>query len=147
MSEKAMKSENVQIVRQLIDEVWSQGKYDVADELVADEYVEHDPALEEDVEGIEAFKENVAGFRETLVGLEKDIKEIVSDGDTVAVHYVFTGTHEEELWETEPTDEEVSATGMFFFHLEDGKITDCTHLWDAYGTLQQMDAIPTEPDW
>lgn len=147
MADTEQKTTNEQVVCRLIEDVWSKGNYDIVDELVTEDYVEHDPALSEDVTGREEFTENVDGFRETLVGLEKDIETVVAEGDTVAVEYTFTGTHEATLWDTEPTGTEVSAKGIFVFHLTDGKVDEVTHLWDAYNTLRQMDAIPTDTDW
>lgn len=147
MSEKQQQATNEETVRRLIDEVWSQGDYEAANELVAEDYIEHDPALSEEVRGREAFKENVAGFREALSRFEKHIDELAVDGNTVAVNYSFNGIHEGELWGTEPTDREVNIKGMFFYHLEDGRIIEATHIWDAYGLLQQIGAISESPGW
>lgn len=147
MASEKQETTNEEVVRRLIDEVWSQGNLDAADELVTDNYVEHDPSLSEDVQGRKEFKQNVAEFREALSGLEKHIEEIVTDGDTVAVEYTFVGTHDAELWDVEPTGQEVRAKGMFFFHLDDGKIDEVTHLWNSYGTLQQIGAISESTTW
>lgn len=147
MVEEQQQPTSEALVTQFIEDVWSQGDLETADEIVAEDYVEHDPALPEPIHGREAFKENVAGFREALAGLEKDIEEIIVDDDSVAVHYTFVGTHEAELWGTEPTGQRVTQDGVFFFEIDDNQITEATHLWNAYGLLQEIDAIPESPGW
>jgi predicted SnoaL-like aldol condensation-catalyzing enzyme len=54
--------ENKAIVRRLIEEAWNQGNLDVLDEIVATDYIRHDP-LNPGVRGKEAFKQLIATYR------------------------------------------------------------------------------------
>ena len=43
--------ENKALARRVLEEMFNNGNLDVADELIAADYVDHDPAMPEDVHG------------------------------------------------------------------------------------------------
>jgi len=70
------------------DEVFTQGKVEVIDDLVADDYVEH-----QEFPGLEPTKEGLKQFVQMFHGAFSDIKvetlSIAVDGDELWVHSVF----------------------------------------------------------
>ena len=48
--------ENKAVVRRMLDEIFNKGNLDLKEELLAPDFVEHDPSLPEDLHGLEAFK-------------------------------------------------------------------------------------------
>ena len=57
------KEENKAIVRRQEEEIFTQGNLDAADEIYAPNYVGHDPASPEDIQGLEAAKQAAADYR------------------------------------------------------------------------------------
>ena len=51
--------ENKALARRVLEEMFNKGNLDVADELLASDYVDHDPAMPEDIRGPEGFKQYV----------------------------------------------------------------------------------------
>lgn len=126
----------------LVREVWSRGDLALVDELVTDGYVEHDPVRSNPLRGPEALKERVARYRRGSPDLTRTIEETLVDGNTVAIHYTVTGTHEGSLLGIDPTGREIEVDGMLLSRVIDDRITEGTDIWDAFGLLRQLDALP-----
>lgn len=138
------REQNEELARRMIEEVWSRGDLDVLDEIAAEDYEAYDPVLPDIVEGREAFKETVAMFRGPIPDLEKRIEAVYVDDDTVVVHYRATGTQEGELMGIPPTGAEAEVQGVFIYEIADGQLVSGTDIWDAFGLLQQLGAIPDD---
>lgn len=137
--------------RLLHQEVWSRGDLALVDELVAEGYVHHDPVLSDPVEGPAEFERTVARYREGLPDLTKRVEAAFERAEAAVVVYEFTGTHEGALLGVESTGREVAVDGAYVCRTNDGRLVDGTDVWDAYGLLAQLGALPEslavhEPD-
>ena len=65
---------------------------------------------------------------------------MVADGDTVAVRYTMTGTHDGNFVGIAATNRPVVAQSMAFYRLADGKIVE--EQLDMLGVLRQVGALP-----
>lgn len=63
-----------------------------------------------------------------------EVRNLVIDGDLIAVHFQVTGTHQGTFGDVEPTGRRVSITQFTFYRLDDGKIAE---VWDH----ADMDAV------
>ncbi len=134
-------------VRQFVEKIWNEGDLEAADQYIASDYVRHDPATPEDVQGIDGFKEVVALYRAALPDLHLEIEDIIAGGDkgeTVALRWSGTGTHEGELMGVAPTGKQVNSSGNTFLRLENGRIAEEWVQWDNLGLLQQIGAMSAE---
>ena len=134
---------NKKAAKRILEEVFSQGKFEVVDELVHDDAVGHDPALPEPVRGPGGVKELVRGYRDAFPDLNLSIDEQVSEGDLVATRWTARGTHRGELFGIPATGKESTVTGITLDRFKDGKIAESHTNWDTLGLLQQIGAIPT----
>ena len=64
-----MSAENKAVVRRLFQEVWNRGNLEVADEILAPDYVNHTPQLAGLLPGVRGFKQQVSLVRATLRNL------------------------------------------------------------------------------
>lgn len=126
----------------LTREVWSRGDLALVDELVTGDYVQYDPVRRDPIRGPEALKETVATYRQGTPDLTKTVEETFVDGTAVVVRYTATGTHEGELVGVAPTGREIEVEGIFVSRVESGKLTEGTDMWDAFGLLRQVGALP-----
>lgn len=53
--------ENKAVVRRMLDELFNKGNLDLTDELIASDFVAHDPAMPEDMHGPEELRSTSAG--------------------------------------------------------------------------------------
>lgn len=70
--------------RLMVQEVWSRGDIDLVDDLVTEDYVQHDVALPEAIRGPEALKEAVRRYREGTPDLTKTIGRRRRPGPTAS---------------------------------------------------------------
>jgi predicted SnoaL-like aldol condensation-catalyzing enzyme len=129
------------LVRRFNDEVLSQGKLKVIDELVADDYVEHQefPGLTADKEGLRGF---VTMFRDAFPDLSIETLGVVGDGDEVWGHALMTGTHKGEFMGIPPTGKKISVAVFDRVRLRDGKAIEHWGVSDDLGMMTQLGVIP-----
>jgi steroid delta-isomerase-like uncharacterized protein len=129
--------------RRFFDEVWSEGNFDLVDELFAPDYVGHPSGPEETVQGPEGVKEYVGLLREGVPDLNMSIEDQVAQGDKVVTRWTAQGTHDGELIGIDPTGRRASVTGITIQRIgEGGKIAEGWTNWDMLGMLQQLGVAP-----
>lgn len=119
--------------------VWTQGDLDAVDRFIAADYVEHDPSVEEELNGPDAYRRNVESFRSAFPDLVVTIEDSIVEGDRIAMRQSFSGTHEGEFMGVEPTGNEVESTSLLICRVEDGKIAETWVETDMLGLLAQLD--------
>jgi predicted ester cyclase len=73
------------------------GNFDVFDEVVAPDVIDHAPAPEQGP-GPQGFKEMFRTMRSAFPDLEVRPEHMTATDDDVALAYTITGTHEGESW-------------------------------------------------
>jgi steroid delta-isomerase-like uncharacterized protein len=129
------------IVRRLFEELWNQGKLDVADEIFATDYIFHEPVAGE-VRGPEGFKQFVSMYRIAFPDLQFRIEDQIAEGDKIVTRWTATGTHKGELMGISPTSVQVTVTGIGIARTDGGKIVEFWDNHDALGMLQQLGVVP-----
>ena len=129
------------LAKRFNDEVFTQGNIDVIDEIVADDYVEH-----QEFPGLEPSKEGLKKFVQLFHGAFSDINvETVGtgvDGDEIWVHSVFTGTHTGEFAGIPATGKRVALAMMDRVKTRDGKAIEHWGVSDDLGMMTQLGVIP-----
>jgi steroid delta-isomerase-like uncharacterized protein len=135
--------ENKVLSRRVIEELFNAGNLDVADELIAQDHVHHDPAMPEEGHGIEDFKQFAALYRSAFPDVHIEIEDQIAEGDKVTSRWVAQGTHEGELMGIAPTGNRVTVAGMTIDRIADGKVAETWDNYDALGMMQQLGVIPS----
>ena len=137
--------QNKATIRRFYTEAFDKGNLDVLDELVTDDFVAHAPAEpghDEETQDAERLKQEIARNRAAFPDLTFNLQDMVAEGDTVAIRWSATGTHEGQLMDLPPTGKQVRLDGMNFLRFEDGKIAEDWVLWDSLGLMQQLGMGP-----
>jgi steroid delta-isomerase-like uncharacterized protein len=137
-----MSVNNETVVQRWWQELWNKGNIAVADEIIAPEFTDHDPASPWVPPGIEGCRVLVSSYRAIFPDIHFTIEQQVAAGDRVVSHWRCRGTHRGDLMGIPPTGKKVEVEGVSILHLENGKITHQTTIWDALGLLQQVGAVP-----
>ena len=135
--------ENKATARRFIEELFNQGNLEIADELLSPNYIDHDPAMLEDVRGPEGMKQYAAMYRSAFPDIHIVIEDQVAEGDKVVTRWIGTGTHQGDLMGIAPTGNRVTVTGIAIDRFSGGKIEETWENYDALGMLQQIGAIPS----
>ena len=129
------------LVRRLFDEVFSGRNPAAADEIMAEEYVEHaiEPFGREEpgrVHGPSHAREVVEWLKAQFPDLEMTIEALVADGDTVAARVRSAGTNRGRLGGVAPpTNKRFDAQQTHWYRVADGRL--CEH-WATRDDLSAM---------
>jgi len=137
-----MSATNKALARRLLEEAFNAGRLDVTEELVASDYVGHDPSLPEEVRGPAGVKELIAGYRAAFPDIRVTFEDQIAEGDLVVTRWRATGTHEGELMGIPATGKQATVTGITIDRIADDLIVESWHNWDTLGLMQQLGAIP-----
>jgi len=138
-----MSEENRALVRRELEEIFNEGKLDLADELLSPDYVVHDSALPEPVRGIEGFKQLRAGYHSASSDIRTTIDDMIAEDDKVVIRWTTRGTHNKgEMLGVPPTGKQIEVTGITVNHISEGKIAEDWTVWDSLGLLRQLGAVP-----
>ncbi len=137
--------ENKRISIRLAEEAFSQGNLDVVDEIVADNYVNHDPAAPPDLPpGREGVKALASFYRSAFPDAQLTIEDAIAEGDTVVTRWTGRGTHQGDFAGIPATGKQVTITGITIDRIEGGKIVESWNEYNQLGLLQQLGAIPEQ---
>jgi len=132
--------ENKAIVTRYVDEVNKQN-YNAFDELVVEDYVDHDPIPGQEP-GRDGLKKAYAIFSDPFPDVTFIFEDVFGEGDLVVGRGVIYGTHRGEFLGVKATGKRVRWTGTRLFRLRDGKVAEGWINLDMYGLLQQLGAFP-----
>ena len=79
------------IIERMFDEIINKGNLDLADELFAEDFIDHGPMG--DLQGREAFKGLVGQWRSAVPDVHCEVSTFIIDGDDAAWLVRTTGTH------------------------------------------------------
>ena len=135
--------ENKALARRVLEEMFNKGNLDLADEVFAPDYVDHDPAMPEDIRGPEGFKEYVSMFRTAFPDIHIEIEDQVAEGDKVVTRWTGTGTHEGDLMGIAPTGNKVTLPGMEIVRISGGKLAEGWEGYDSMVLMEQLGVMPS----
>ena len=139
-----MATDNKELARRVIEEIWNNQQVDLADEMIAGDFVQHDPQSPFPVQGLEAYKQFVQHYLKAFPDLHFSIEEIVSEGQTVVTRWSSTGTHSGNLPGIPATGRRTSSSGIVCSRVENGRLVESWSNWDTLGLMQQLGVIPGE---
>jgi len=134
--------ENKALHRRFFEELFNQGNLERADELVAANYVNHNPAPGE-TPGLEGLKQFVTTLRTAFPDIQFTLDDQIAEGDRVTTRFTATGTHQAEFAGIPATGKPIRITAINIHRVAEGKIQEGWLNWDALGMMQQLGVIPT----
>jgi steroid delta-isomerase-like uncharacterized protein len=119
------------------------GKFELFDESVAPDCVDHDPAPGQGP-GPKGYRAFFTEMRTAFPDLKADLVALVADDESIAFAYTLSGTHKGPLMGIPAMGKKVSIRGVQFSKFRDGKMVERWGSSDQLGMLQQLGvtAIP-----
>lgn len=128
--------------RRFVEEYQSTGDVSVAEDMLADDFVDHTP-----FGPIPGTKEGVlqlfAMLRGAFPDLHAEIHELIAEGDKVVTRKTFRGTHEGEFMGIPPSGKKVAWDVIDIVQYKDDKMAAHWNVVDALSLIQQLGAIPS----
>lgn len=136
---KDARQQNIDAQQRWGEEVASKGDLDVLDDILADDFVDHDPG---DYAPTKAgLKQFFTDFRTAFPDLTAEVEEMVATDDYVALRYTVSGTHRGEFLGHAPTGRSFEAPAMQLARFRDGKCTERWGVTDQSAILKQLGLI------
>lgn len=136
---------NKTIVRRMTEEVLCGGNLDLMDELVANDFVNHNLLATGEPSqstGVDSYRKEAIGFRSVFPDITVSIIHLLADGDKVISHIQMRGTHKKEFMGIPATNKRVVWSAISIVRLANGKIAERWNIADRYSLLQQLGVIP-----
>ncbi len=92
----------------------------------------------EGTSGVDYLKGLLAANNVAAPDAKYEIKTMVAEGDKVAVHNVFSGTHTGKLADLDATGKKFSVKSIDIFTFKDGKVIEHVSASDTAGFYQQL---------
>jgi steroid delta-isomerase-like uncharacterized protein len=129
------------IARRFTEELWDKGELAVADEIIASDFVDHDPVAGQGT-GLVGYKEMVGAFRTAFPDLRVKNEDVIVEEDKVVIRWTARGTHNGQLMNIPATGKQVALKGIDILRVNNGRITERWGEFDALGMLSQLGIIP-----
>jgi steroid delta-isomerase-like uncharacterized protein len=132
---------NKAVARRVFEEIFNQGKFEVADEIYAPDFVNHgmhrDASLQEDQAAVHWEKQE-------LPDLKMTVGPMVAEGDLVSVVWILHGTNTVPVGLMPATGTKIEVRGITIWRIVDGRIRE---EWTAFDTLTVLRQIVGQLKW
>ena len=136
--------ENKALVRRFYEEI-DKGNLEAMDELVAEDYVDHNPPPFPGLgRGREGLKQAFKIFWEATPG-SHHIEDQIAEGDKVVTRLTSVGKHEGDLPGAPRTGNDMKMTSITIHRIAGGKLAEKWAEKDVLGFLQQIGRMPPSP--
>jgi predicted ester cyclase len=136
-----MSEENKAVVDRLT-RAFNEGNLDLLDELVAPDFVGHNPLSPEDIQGPEGLKGFFGAFRAAMPDINNPNWTLIGEGDLVAIHMPIEGTFENELMGIPPNGKKVTLWMANIWKVVGGRVVEWWINMDTLSLMQQLGVIP-----
>lgn len=135
-----MSADVKELVRKLYEDFWTAGDDSLADAIIATTFVDHHvpPDYPPGPEGLRQWAANTrGGFPDFKINLLR----VVAEGDWVACHIEFGGTHTGEFNGIPPTGNRAGAQAISMFRVEGGQLIESWEFADVPAFLEPLGVV------
>jgi steroid delta-isomerase-like uncharacterized protein len=125
------------VVRRSTEEVQNQGKFDVFEELFADDFVDHTPQPDTTRDKV-GVRKLYSYIRAAFPDFHAEIHWQLADGDHVTTYKTYHGTHEGYFLGVAPTHRQIHFETVDVMRVQNGKITDHWGVGNLLSLMQQI---------
>ena len=128
--------QNKAIVRRFVEEIFVQGRKDVVDELVADDFVAH------------TWQSTTGNPKDDLkaAGALEDpaftIDGMIAEGDNIVARLTTSATQVGPFMGLPPSGKRYTIEEIHWFRVRDNKVVEHWHQMDQMGLMKQLGAMP-----
>jgi steroid delta-isomerase-like uncharacterized protein len=131
-------SDNKATMLRIYEQVFSQGDFELGDEVVADDFVEHEDLPPGIPPGKEAPRALMTMMRTAFPDFRATVEEMLEDGDKVITRARFSGTHQGEFMGIPATGKRFDIAVIDIVEFRGGKGTAHWGVMDMAGMMQQL---------
>src|SRR6266700_3244918 len=137
----SLQEQNKEIARRAVEEILSQGRFELASELYAKDFINHgihrNASLEEDQAALKGWHQ---AFSDITIVPEK----LIAEGDLVAIYWIARGTNTGTGNGLPATGKKAELAGITIWRIVDGKIREEWSAFDQLSMMQQLGLLPSQ---
>lgn len=134
-----IQDKNKVIARRVFEEIFNQGKFQVADEIYAPDFVNH--GVQTSV-GLKEDQAAARGWKEAFPDLKMNVVLMVAEDDLVTVVWTASGTNTGQGNGLPATGKKAEGRGITVWRIVGGKIREEWTEYDSLRLMQQLGLIP-----
>jgi predicted ester cyclase len=122
------------VARRVFEEIFNQGKFEVADQIYAKDFVNH------------GVTRDLKSRRAAFPDLKTQVDKVLVDGEFVTVLWSGEGTNTGEGNGLPATGKKLKGSGITIWRISGGKIREEWSEFDQLRILQQLGLMPVPPE-
>jgi len=130
---------NKAVARRVFEEIFNQGKFEVAEEIYAKDFINH--GVTRDV-GLKEDQEAARGWKRAFPDLKMTVVKEIAEGDLVTVLWTGTGTNTGEGNGLPATGKKLQGRGITIWRIKKGKIVEEWSEFDQLRIMKQLGLLP-----
>ena len=134
--------QNKEVVRQMVEELFTRGNLSRVDEFVAADFIEHEELPPGMPSGREGLTQLLSAMHSAFPDFEATIEDIIAEGDKVVLRLTFGGTQKGEFMGIPATGKRVSWGVFDIIRVAGGKCVEHWGQMDDMGLMRQLGAGP-----
>jgi steroid delta-isomerase-like uncharacterized protein len=135
----SLQEQNKAIARRAFEEILSRGRYELAEQLYAKDFINHglhsNASLEEDQTALKGWH---AAFPDVVVIPEK----LIAEDDLVTIYWIARGTNTGTGNGLPATGKKAELAGITIWRIVDGKIKEEWSAFDQLSMMKQLGLFP-----
>ena len=136
-----MPEDNKALVRRWFAELDKNNEH-IVDELIAVDYIDHNPPLPDMAPGREGVKQANALLRAAFPDARHTIEDQIAEGDKVVTRVTAGATFQGEILGIQPNGKLITMTGISIHRIAGGQFVEHWAVADNLSLYQQLGAIP-----
>jgi steroid delta-isomerase-like uncharacterized protein len=135
----SLQEQNKVIAKRAFEELLSQGRYELAQQLYSKDFVNHgihrDIGLEEDQAALKGWHQ---AFPDAVIVPQK----LIAEGDLVTIYWIARGTNTDSGNGLPATGKKAELAGITIWRIIDNKINEERSAFDQLSLMQQLGLLP-----
>jgi steroid delta-isomerase-like uncharacterized protein len=134
-----LQEQNKAIAKRAFNEILSQGRFELAEQLYAIDFVNH--GIHRDI-GLAEDQEALKGWHQAFSDVSIVPAKLIAEGDLVVVYWIAHGTNTGTGNGLPATGHKVEEAGITIWRIVDGKIKEEWSAFDQLSMMQQLGLLP-----
>src|SRR5436190_18820599 len=137
----SLQEQNKAIAKRAFEEILSGGRFELAEQLYAKDFVNH--GIHRDV-GLEEDQAALKGWHQAFSDITIVPEKLIAEGDLVAIHWIAHGTNTGTGNGLPATGKKAELAGITIWRIVDGKIKEEWSAFDQLSMMQQLGLLPRQ---
>jgi steroid delta-isomerase-like uncharacterized protein len=142
--EKGITEAEADAITDMVLKIWNEADFSKASDLYAPGYVRHHPTPSANV-SFDDFKNTVTALHNSFPDCLFTFNDTLVKDNKIIVFATFTGTNTGSLEDLPPTGKKAQVSGVYVFHVFEGKIAEEWTYFNLLSYYEQMGFTLTPP--